>query len=110
MIKFVAILLSVFSFNFVVSYNSVNQPSDVNLEFSEKAVAVESGQPVFAEGTKVWLSNPTKKEIKVFLNEEVKEINGVKVDLSEITNLEKGTYTLVVNTTTDEKIFGFTIQ
>ncbi|MEP1032764.1 hypothetical protein [Ekhidna sp.] len=110
MIKFVSILLSVFSFNFVVSYGTVNQPSDVAIEFSEKAVAVESGQPVFTKGTKVWLSNPKNQEIKIYLNEEEKEINGIMVDLSEITNLNEGTYTLVVNTNTDEKIFGFTIQ
>lgn len=110
MIKFVSILISVFSFNFVVSYSTVDQPSDVALEFSDNAVAVESGQPVFTKGTKVWLSNPQKQEIKLFLNEEVKEINGVKVDLSQITNLDEGTYTVVINTTTEEKIFGFTIQ
>lgn len=110
MIKFVSILLSVYSFNFVVSYSTINQPSDVDIEFSDKAVAVESGQPVFNKGTKVWLSNPKKQEIKLFLNEEVKEINGIKVDLSEITNLNEGTYTLVVNTNSEEKVFGFTIQ
>lgn len=110
MIKFISILLSVYSFNFVVSYSTLDQPSDVEIEFSEKAVAVESGQPVYAEGTKIWLSNPQQKEIKLFLNEEVKEINGVKVDLSEITRLKAGTYTLVVNTQLEEKTFGFTIQ
>ncbi|WP_436517221.1 hypothetical protein [Ekhidna sp. To15] len=110
MIKFVSILVSVFSFNFVVSYSTADQPSDVALEFSDKAVAVESGQPVFTKGTKVWLTNPQKQEIKLYLNEEVKEINGVKVDLSKITNLSEGTYTVVVNTVTEEKIFGFTIQ
>lgn len=110
MIKFISILLSVYSFNFVVSYSTLDQPSDVAIEFSEKAVAVESGQPVYTEGTKIWLSNPQQKEIKLFLNEEVKEINGVKVDLSEITSLKAGTYTLVVNTQLEEKTFGFTIQ
>ncbi|MEP1970793.1 hypothetical protein [Ekhidna sp.] len=105
-----SILLSVFSFNFVVSYSSIKQPSDVAIEFSKKAVSVESGQPVFTKGTKVWLSNPRKQEIKIYLNEEVKEINGVKVDLSKITNLNEGTYTLVVNTKSEEKVFGFTIQ
>ena len=110
MVKFVTILLSVFSFNFVVSYSSIPQPADVVLEFSDKAIAFESGQPVFSKGTKVWLSNPAKKEIKLYLNEEVKEINGVKVDLSKITKLNEGTYTLVVNTSSEEKTFGFTIQ
>lgn len=110
MIKFITVLLSVYSFNFLISFNTTSQPSDVALQFSDKAIAVESGQPVYEMGTKVWISNPQKKEIKLFLNEEVKEINGVKVDLSEITNLKTGTYTVIVNTVSDEKTFGFTIQ
>ncbi len=110
MVKFVAILCSVFSLNFVVSYSTVSQPAEVVIEFSEKAIAVESGQPVYNKGTKVWVSNPKKEEIKLFLNEEVKEINGIKVDLSEITKLDEGTYTLVINTNSEQKVFGFTIQ
>ncbi|WP_462248240.1 hypothetical protein [Ekhidna sp.] len=110
MLKFVSILFSVFSLTFIVSYSTVSQPDQVAIEFSKDAVAVESGQPVYSKGTKVWLSNPQKEDIKLFLNEEVKEINGVLVDLSEITNLEEGTYTLVVNTNSEQKVFGFTIQ
>lgn len=110
MVKFITVLLSVYSFNFFICFNAIDQPADVALQFSEKAIAVESGQPVYEMGTKVWISNPQKEEIKLFLNEEVKEINGTKVDLSEITNLGTGTYTLIVNTVSDEKTFGFTIQ
>lgn len=113
MIKFVSILISVVSFNFFVSYSTTkaeNQPQEVSIEFSDSAIAIESGQPVFNKGTKIWLSNPRKEEIKIFLNEEEKEINSEKVELSEITKLEEGTYTLVLNTNSEEKIFGFTIQ
>jgi methionine-rich copper-binding protein CopC len=103
----------VVSVNFYVSYNTTkaeNQPQEVDLEFSDDAVAIESGQPVFTKDTKIWLSNPLKEEIKLYLNEEEKETNSEKVELSEITNLSEGTYTLVVNTNTNEKVFGFTIQ
>ena len=111
MIKFITILCSVVSLNFLVSFTTMkNQPLEVAIEFSDEAVAVESGQPVFNKGTKVWLTNPKKESIKVFLNEEEKEINSEKVDLSDITNLNEGTYTLVINTTAEEKVFGFTIQ
>lgn len=113
MIKLVSILISVVSFNFVVSFNTTmaeSQPQEVEIQFSDKAVAIESGQPVFTKGTKIWLSNPKKEEIKVYLNENEKEVNSEKLDLSEITNLNEGTYTLVVNTVKEEKVFGFTIQ
>ena len=113
MIKFITILTSVVSFNFVVSFTATStesQPSEVAIEFSKSAVAIESGQPVFQKGTKVWVSNPQKENVQLFLNEEVKEISDKKVDLSKITNLKEGTYTLVLNTKKEEKIFGFTIQ
>ncbi|MEQ8907434.1 hypothetical protein [Ekhidna sp.] len=113
MIKFISILISVVSVNFYVSYNTTkaeSQPQEVDIEFSDKAVAIESGQPVFTKGTKIWISNPQKEAIKLYLNEEEKEINSEKVELSEIAKLNEGTYTLVVNTTKEEKIFGFTIQ
>ena len=111
MINFVVILFSVVSFNFVDSYVvSDNQPQEVAIEFSNEAVAVESGQPVFNKGTNVWLSNPQKEEIKLYLNEEEKYTNAEKVDLSEIINLNEGTYTLVININSEEKVFGFTIQ
>ena len=113
MLKFVFILCSVFSVNFLVSYNASvasSQPGDVVIQFSETAIAIESGQPVYAKGTKIWLSNPAKEEMKIYLNEQEKEMNAGKIELSEITNLNEGTYTLVVNTNSDERIFGFTIQ
>ncbi len=113
MIKFVTILASVVSFNFVVSFTTTSiesQPSEVTIEFSDTAVAIEGGQPVFQKGTKVWVSNPKKENIQLHLNEKEKEVNEEKVDLSKITNLEEGTYTLVVTTEIEEKVFGFTIQ
>ncbi|MEQ9467111.1 MAG: hypothetical protein RLN88_06830 [Ekhidna sp.] len=111
MVKFVAILISVVSFNFYVSITTTDsQPQEVQIEFSDEAVAIESGQPVFKKGTKVWVSNPQKEEIKLYLNEAEKEVKDDKIDLSQITSLKEGTYTLVINTNTEEKVFGFTIQ
>ena len=43
MLKFVFILCSVFSVNFLVSYNAataLDQPSDVNIQFSDTAIAI----------------------------------------------------------------------
>ncbi|SNT36352.1 hypothetical protein SAMN05421640_3561 [Ekhidna lutea] len=113
MIKFVLILVSVVSFNFVVSYTTTmenTQPNEVAVVFSDEAVAIESGQPVFTKGTKIWVTNPNKEDIKVYLNEKEDKISDEKVDLSQITNLNEGTYTLVLNTDSEEKVFGFTIQ
>lgn len=106
MIKFVSILISVLSLNFMVSYTAA-QPEGIGVEFSKKAIGVESGQPVFSKDTKVLISNPTKDKIKLYLNEDEKEIDTNKIELNE---LAEGTYTLVVVSKKEESIFGFTIQ
>ncbi|MEO9873122.1 hypothetical protein [Ekhidna sp.] len=109
MIKFVSVLASVVSINFLVAFTTTTSP-EVELEFSNQAIAIESGQPVFSKDTKVWVSNPRKEELKLYINEVEKEISEGKVDLADITNLNEGTYTLIVNSKTEEKVFGFTIQ
>lgn len=115
MIKFVLILTSVVSLNFAVSFTGTNyQVSQESMEliFSNEAVAVESGQPVYPSNTKVWLSSndDSIKEITLLVNENEAVIkNEAKIDLSEITTIESGTYTLVVNAG-QESTFGFTIQ
>ncbi|MEO1253555.1 MAG: hypothetical protein AAFY41_01535 [Bacteroidota bacterium] len=113
MVKFVSILISVVSFNFVVSFTTIkneSQPSEVTIEFSNTAVAIEGGQPVYEKGTKVWISNPQKESIELHVNEKVKEVSEEKVDISKIIALEEGTYTLMVSTVEEDKVFGFTIQ
>lgn len=112
MLKFVSVLSSVVMLNFLFAFSSTgsSQSEEVDLSFSKSAVAIESGQPVYNEGTKIWISNPMKKEINIYLNEEVKKLNASKVELSQITKLQEGTYTLVINTNQEEKTFGFTIQ
>ena len=108
MSKFVVILIGVVSLNFALSFAMIDdhQKTEVDLSFSEKAVAIESGQPVYKEGTRIWLSNPQKEEIKIHLNETFKKLNISQVDLSQITHLKKGTYTLIVDTAKEEKTFG----
>ena len=117
MIKLISILLSVMSLNFVVSYTAAEkaQHDDVDLEFSKNAIGIESGQPVFSSDTKVWVSKSGTEKVKLYINEEEKEISENKVELSQLTELKEGTYTLVVVTTdesnnTTESVFGFTIQ
>lgn len=115
MIKFVLILTSVVSLNFAVSFNEADlEPTQDAFEliFSEKAIAVESGQPVYPSNTKVWVSNNDSNldAVTVFVNEDEAIIQSKeKVELSKITKLESGTYTLIVKAG-QESTFGFTIQ
>jgi hypothetical protein len=115
MIKFVIILTSVVSINFAVSFQNTDlstSQEDVELIFSEEMIGVESGQPVYPNNTKVWFSNNNINldEVTVFVNEDEATIaSKEKIDLSKITKLESGTYTLVVNAG-QERTFGFTIQ
>lgn len=111
MIKFVSIvsmlLLSEFGYN---SENTGVQINEVKVEFSEKALGIESGQPIYSEKTIVWVSNPTETEMKIFINEEEKLMNDKRV---EISGLDRGTYTLMIINSDDEKekrTVGFTIQ
>ena len=114
MIKFVLILTSVMSLNFAVSFSEMelraNQET-VKLIFSQDVIAVESGQPVYPSNTKVWVSNTENaEEVKLLVNEKEMVIaNQKKIDLSKITKIESGTYTLIVKAN-QENTFGFTIQ
>ena len=102
------------SLNFAVSFSETefktNQDT-VKLIFSQDIVAVESGQPVYPTNTKVWLSNvENAEEVKLLVNDKEALIaNQKKIDLSEITKIESGTYTLIVKAN-QESTFGFTIQ
>ena len=114
MIKFVSILTGVLSLNFMVSYTSPwgTQPENVLVEFSKSAIGIESGQPVFTRDTKILVSNPKAEKVKIFINEDEKELKESKIELS---NLEEGTYTMIIvsadeNKQNDEQTIGFTIQ
>jgi len=112
MIKFVSIVISVMSLNYTASLTPIGtQLEDVEVEFSEKAIGIESGQPIFPKNTKIWVSNPKKEKIKLFINDEEKEVKDEKV---EITGLKEGTYTLMIvaseETSDEKKTVGFTIQ
>lgn len=114
MIKFVSILISVLSLNFMVSYTAAEgtQPEGIMVEFSKKAVGIESGQPVFTKDTKVLLSNPAEEKYTLYINENEKEIDKKRL---EIGNLEKGTYTIMIvsnkkSEKDSKKTIGFTIQ
>ena len=98
----------------MVSSTTTDQLNEIELEFSNDAIAIESGQPVFTKDTKIWLSNPSESKVKLYINEEEKEIDDSIVDVSDLTKLEEGTYTLMavkeVDNKKEEIIFGFTIQ
>jgi len=113
MIKFITILVSLLSLNTFFTFGLVDSkdaPQPVEVEFSGTAVAIESGQPVFEKGTDVWVSNPGQEEVQIFLNEQETESNSEKIELSKIILIGEGTYTLVIQTSDEEKTFGFTIQ
>lgn len=110
MIKFVSVLITVMSLNFAVVYTTTefSQKSGIDVEFSNDAIKVESGQPVFSKDTKVTISNPTNKSVKLYLNEEEKEISKGMIELDR---LEEGTYTLmVIDAENSKSTFGFTIE
>ncbi|MEM6736385.1 MAG: hypothetical protein AAGC64_10145 [Bacteroidota bacterium] len=112
MIKFVSILVTLVLLNFtapeVINHVRID---DVKVEFSEKAIGIESGQPIFPRITKVWVSNPTEEKYKLYFNEEEKELADEKI---EISGLDPGTYTLMIlaskNSKEEKRTVGFTIQ
>ncbi|GAB4244741.1 MAG: hypothetical protein Tsb0034_23050 [Ekhidna sp.] len=101
------------SLNFMVSLTASNetQPGNISVEFSKSAVAIESGQPVFSKDTKIWVSNPTMEEVKIYINEQEKVGKDSKIEFQD---LEEGTYTLMIvpakKSAEESEIVGFTIQ
>ena len=110
MIKLVILIVSSLSLNFNAA-KSNNQIENVEVEFSTQAIGIESGQLIFTEDTKIWVSNPTDEMIKLFINEDEKEMMDKKV---EISGLSKGTYTLMIvgveKNEGEKRTVGFTIQ
>ncbi|MFK7951537.1 MAG: hypothetical protein AB8B73_01725 [Ekhidna sp.] len=113
MIKFVLILTSVISLNFTTAFTEVeSEKKSVELNFSQAAIAVESGQPVYPSNTKIWITSNNKdlKKIELLINEsEITIENQHKIDLSNVAKINSGTYTLIVKAE-QETTFGFTIQ
>jgi len=109
MIKLVVMMSSILlSFN---AFEGRSQIENVEVEFSKQAIGIESGQPIFTMDTKIWVSNPTDETIKLFINEEEREMMDKKV---EISGLNKGTYTLMIVGTEknegEKRTIGFTLQ
>lgn len=109
MIKLVSILAPVFLLNVFDPYGTL-PTLEASVEFSNPAIRIESGQPVFTKDTHVWISNPKQEVLKLYINEEEKETQEAKIELSDLTDLKEGTYTVVLHAKEDEKVFGFTIQ
>jgi len=111
MLKFVVITFFMFSSKFESTIDKrIVQIEDVKVEFSENAIGIESGQPIFSKDTKIWVSNPTKTKINLFINDDEKEMEKQKIEISD---LEIGTYTImIVNASKQEekRTVGFTIQ
>ena len=81
------------------------------IDFSSKAIAVESGQPVYPEYTDITLTNNLDNEIEVFINEEMVTVQGL--EKLNVENTKAGTYTLlaVSNDKGDPSItVGYTIK
>ena len=112
MIKFVSILISVMSLNFMMSYTTAStQIDEVEVAFSNKAIAIESGQPVFTQDTKIMVSYAGSEKVKIYINDKEQELKDEQV---EISGLEQGTYTLMFVAAEQEennvRTVGFTIQ
>ncbi len=87
-----------------------NQIEEVKVEFSKDAIGIESGQPIFSKETIVRVSNPTDTKINLYINDEEKVMKEKKI---EITDLESGTYTIMIvnaSKTIEKRTVGFTIQ
>jgi len=112
MIKFVSILISVLSLNFMVSFTArdKDQLEEIEVDFSTTPIGFESGQPVFSKDTKVVVSKTAKENMKLHINEEEKELSSDKIELA---GLKEGTYTIMVVEPEKKKSIatvGFTIQ
>jgi len=111
MLKFVSILISSGYLAFgTPEFASNTQIDEVKIEFSEIAIGIESGQPIFSKETKVWVSKPTEVAINLYINDQEKEMNEKKI---EIGGLESGTYTIMIvdaKKTQERRTIGFTIQ
>ena len=109
MMNFMSIVLSLVLFPSPTT-GSI-QIEDVEVEFSEKAIGIESGQPIFSKSTKIWVSNPTQEDYRMYINEEEKKLNEEKL---EIAGLTSGTYTLMIlapkDSDEENRTIGFTIQ
>jgi len=110
MIKVIILFASLFSFTLSNTEHNA-QIEYVEVEFSNQAIGIESGQPIFTVDTKIWVSNPTDEPFKLFINEDEKEMSEKKV---EISGLDKGTYTLMIvgveKNDGEKRTVGFTIQ
>lgn len=112
MLKFVFILISAGLLELGSPSSNANntQIDEVKVEFSESAIGIESGQPIFSKGIKVWVSNPTEVDFNLYINDEEKVMNEKKI---EIKDLESGTYTIMIvdaRKTEEKRTVGFTIQ
>lgn len=108
-------LLSIFMF---FTYNGLlehrvensNQIADVQVEFSEKPIGIEGGEPLLPKGTVVMVSNPSKSKIELYINGDLKEMNTEEVKFE---NLDAGTYTILIinaDNTKERRTVGFTIK
>ena len=121
MIKFVLLLTSAITFNFAIAFGEMlgivsDSGNDIHLEFSEKPIEFESGQPVYPISTKVFVVNSVEKELSISVNgrSEITKV-GSKIDISEVLKPHADTYTVEVETLDREsnsihKIFGFTTR
>ena len=111
MLKFVSIIISIVFLELGDTSAPINyQLDEVKVEFSERAIGIESGQPIFSRDTKVTVSNPTDTEIKLYINDEEKQMNDRTI---EISGLKSDTYTIMImdaEKTEEKRTVGFTIQ
>lgn len=102
--------MSTLSLHINATENS-SQIENVEVEFSNQAIGIESGQPIFTKDTKIWVSNPTDEKVKLFINEKEKVMTNKKVEIGDLT---EGTYTLMIvgieKNEGEKRTVGFTIQ
>lgn len=110
MVKFVIVLaLAIYG---KAIQDAQNTAAVTSVEFTEKAIDFESGQPVFPKGTSVIVRDLPTSKSRVVINETVDLIvNENQVDVSSLLDLTEGTYTVMIASENgNDETFGFTIK
>jgi hypothetical protein len=110
--QFILILVLAFSGSLANSSDTTVVLEDLpRIEFSNPALAFESGQPVFSKETSAILKIKTATEVKLIINDLVEtQVSANEIDLSSLIDFKEGTYTVLIQGQGYDEAFGFTIK
>ncbi|MEM6644153.1 MAG: hypothetical protein AAF616_14325 [Bacteroidota bacterium] len=82
----------------------------IQVDFSEHAIGIESGEPTFSHEMKVSVSNPYELDIKIFVDGNEKSMQLGKLELSD---LSPGAHTILIlhaEHSEEQRTIGFSIR